>query len=384
LISVVGVKLSTEQISAYTPSRLFTYDTSTRWLSDMSDAGMESDEEIPNAVESIEAQKPATFEGRLQLKDFMYSAAQQPIRRSPRFAAASESPSSSSAAPVTISPSPKRRRKPETPSSSSSSPQKKKKRTRPSSGYAPPSTYAHLPGLPDVVAPNLLVFFIGLNPGIETARKGHAYAHPSNLFWKLLYSSGITPVPCRAEEDRQMPERYSLGSTNIVARPSRNGAELSKQEMDDGVSLLEEKARKWRPESMCVVGKSIWESIWRVRHGSPVGKAFKYGWQDESENMGIIEGEWAGAKVFVATSTSGLAASMSPAEKQAVWNQLGSWVKMRRAEREAQKEKEDEEEKEAQEERETGEERETEGENALDSLLFDMHWSLRVRIELAF
>ncbi|KAH8129809.1 uracil-DNA glycosylase-like protein [Trichoderma asperelloides] len=300
----------------------------------MGDSNLEPKAEVSNAGET------ATFEGRLQLKDFMYSAPQQPIRRSPRFAAASESPSSSSVASVTNPPpSSKRRRQTETPDSASSSPQKKQ-RNRPKSGYAPPSTYAHLPELPDAVAPNLLVFFIGLNPGIETARKGHAYAHPSNLFWKLLYSSGVTPVPCRADEDRQMPERYSLGLTNIVARPSRNGAELSKQEMDDGVSILEDKARKWRPESMCVVGKSIWESIWRVRHGSPVGKAFKYGWQDESENMGVIKGEWAGAKVFVATSTSGLAASMSPAEKQAVWNQLGSWVKTRRAEREVEEEKE--------------------------------------------
>ncbi|UKZ65316.1 uncharacterized protein TrAtP1_006509 [Trichoderma atroviride] len=310
----------------------------------MSRSAMEPKAEIPNAGQSVDAPTPATFEGRLQLKNFMYSAPQQPIRRSPRFAAASESPSPSSSSATTVRnpPSSKRRRQTQTPDDSSSSSPQKKKRNRQKSGYAPPSTYAHLPELPDAVAPNLLVFFIGLNPGIETARTGHAYAHPSNLFWKLLFSSGVTPVPCRADEDRQMPERFSLGLTNIVARPSRNGAELSKQEMDDGVALLEDKARKWRPESMCVVGKSIWESIWRVRHGSPVGKAFKYGWQDESENMGIIKGEWAGAKVFVATSTSGLAASMSPAEKQAVWNQLGSWVKTRRAEREAEKEEESE------------------------------------------
>ncbi|KAL7939608.1 DNA glycosylase [Trichoderma chlorosporum] len=309
---------------------------------------MEPGEKLPNTVEGVESGKPATFEGRIELKSFIYS--QQPIRRSPRFAAASESPSSSATsvtAPSPPSSSPKKRRPSATPSSSSSSPQKKK-RARPSAGYAPPSTYAHLPELPDAVAPNLLVFFIGLNPGVETARSGHAYAHPSNLFWKLLFSSGVTPRPCRAQEDRQMPELYSLGLTNIVARPSRNGAELSKQEMDDGVALLEEKARRWRPESMCVVGKSIWESIWRVRHGSPVGKAFKYGWQDESENMGVIEGEWAGARVFVATTTSGLAASMSLAEKQAIWNQLGSWVKQRRAEREAQKEEDLEEKEELQ------------------------------------
>ncbi|RFU75330.1 mismatch-specific thymine-dna glycosylate [Trichoderma arundinaceum] len=309
---------------------------------------MEPGEEIPNTGENADSRKPATFQGRLQLKDFVYSV-QQPLRRSPRFPGGSESPSSSSAVSVTArSPSSsssasKKRRQPTESGSSPWSPQKKKR----SSGYAPPSTYAHLPLLPDAVGPNLLVFFIGLNPGIETARKGHAYAHPSNLFWKLLYSSGVTPRPCRADEDRQMPELYSLGLTNIVARPSRNGAELSKQEMDDGVALLEEKARQWRPESMCVVGKSIWESIWRVRHGSPVGKAFKYGWQDKSENMGVIKGEWAGAKVFVATSTSGLAASMSLAEKQAVWDQLGSWVKARRAEREAEKEGEAQKEEEA-------------------------------------
>ena len=136
-----------------------------------------------------------------------------------------------------------------------------------------------------------------------------------------------------------MPELFSCGNTNIVARPSRNGSELSKQELDDGVEILQEKARKFRPESVCIVGKSIWESIWRVRHGKPVGKAFKYGWQDESENFGIIDGEWAGAKVFVASSTSGLAATLSPAQKQEIWGQLGSWVKMRRAEREAEAEK---------------------------------------------
>lgn len=131
-----------------------------------------------------------------------------------------------------------------------------------------------------------------------------------------------------------MPELFSLGLTNIVSRPSRNGSELSKAEMDAGVSALEAKAREFRPEVICVVGKSIWESIWRVRHaGRAVGKNFKYGWQDDSERMGAIDGVWAGSRVFVATSTSGLAASMSPQEKQDVWRQLGEWVESRRSER---------------------------------------------------
>ncbi|KAJ6442941.1 mismatch-specific thymine-DNA glycosylate [Purpureocillium lavendulum] len=303
-------------------------------------------QEVPGSSE------PATFKGRLQLDSFKYNAPEpQLLRRSPRHSASSSavatpSPGPSPSRRARSTSSRKRSRSPPSQDSPSRSPSKEArsrsrsasgKRKRPSAGYAPPSTYAHLPHLPDAILPNLIVLFVGLNPGIQTARTGHAYAHPSNLFWKLLFSSGITPRPCRAEEDREMPALYALGNTNIVSRPSRNGSELSKQEMDEGVALLEEKARKWRPECMCIVGKSIWESIWRVRHGGKaVGKAFKYGWQDESENMGVIEGEWAGAKVFVASSTSGLAATLSPAEKQRIWNELGSWVKTRRAERDSE------------------------------------------------
>ena len=280
--------------------------------------------------------QPATFKGRLQMSDFMFKSTDptvkgetSPIRRSPRF-----KPSTSSA-PVTstqVTVTKKTKRRNTEDNENDVTP--KKKRARPSSGYAPPSTYAHLPGLPDAITDNLLVLFIGLNPGIQTARTGHAYAHPSNLFWKLLYSSGLTPRLCSPTEDRQLPEMYSMGFTNIVARPSRNGSELSKQEMDEGVEILHEKCRKYRPETVCVVGKSIWESIWRVRHGKPVGRTFKYGWQDESENMGVIEGEWEGSKVFVSSSTSGLAATLSPAEKERIWAEIGSWAKKRRAERE--------------------------------------------------
>jgi TDG/mug DNA glycosylase family protein len=149
-----------------------------------------------------------------------------------------------------------------------------------------------------------------------------------------------------------MPALYSLGLTNIVSRPSRNGAELSRDEMDAGVAVLEEKARRWRPEALCVVGKSIWESIWRVRHRRGITKAeFRYGWQDESENMGVVGAEgqpeaereegvdygdggaWKGARVFVGTSTSGLAATLKLEEKERIWRQLGAWVEERRAER---------------------------------------------------
>ncbi|KAI8965385.1 DNA glycosylase [Daldinia sp. FL1419] len=295
-----------------------------------------------------------SFEGRLQLKNFMFKGPKQsspstPPRRSQRLLTPQSAASSQHSSSVPLEAPPKSRKRKTQPGASdadgssrkntplaSASPSPKKRSRAPSS-YAPPSTYAHLPLLPDAIAPNLLILFIGLNPGLQTARVGHAYAHPSNLFWKLLYSSGITPERCHAHEDQTMPARYSLGHTNIVARPSRNGAELSKAEMDEGVAILEDKCRRWRPEVACITGKSIWESVFRVRHGRALTKGeFQYGWQQE--RMGVIDGKdgkepWEGTRVFVATSTSGLAASLRPEEKERIWKILGDWCVKRRKER---------------------------------------------------
>ncbi|OAG00764.1 DNA glycosylase [Paraphaeosphaeria sporulosa] len=207
---------------------------------------------------------------------------------------------------------------------------------RKSSGYAPSSKYAHLSPLVDILEPNLICCFVGTNPGVQTATAGHAYAHPSNHFWKLLHSSGLTDRRLPPTADRSLPARYCMGNTNIVSRPSKNAAELSKEEMVAGAGDLEAKFREFRPEAVCIVGKGIWEAIWKYKMGRAIRKEeFRYGWQDEEMNMGKVDGkeDWGGSKVFVTTSTSGLAANLKPAEKEAIWKPFGEWVQKRREER---------------------------------------------------
>lgn len=207
------------------------------------------------------------------------------------------------------------------------------KRHRPSSRYAPPATYAHLPCLNDTLAPDLICIFVGTNPGIRTATAGHAYAHPSNSFWKQLHSSGCTDVRLRPEQDVDLPRLYAMGNTNIVSRPSRDAGELSKVETAAGTPVLEAKIRALKPEAVCIVGKGIWEAVWRWRHGRAFRKGeFEWGWQHDAERMGKDE-EWEGARVFVTSSTSGLSASLKPPEKEAIWKPFGEWVKGRRRER---------------------------------------------------
>lgn len=129
--------------------------------------------------------------------------------------------------------------------------------------------------------------------------------------------------------------------------------------MVDGAGVLDEKIRKWEPEVVCLVGKSIWEAVWKWKHGRGIKKGeFRYGFQDDGEKMGRKKksgglfggkkteedgggysggstGRWDGAKVFVATSTSGLAATLSLREKEEIWAELGRWVNERREERKA-------------------------------------------------
>jgi mismatch-specific thymine-DNA glycosylase len=225
-----------------------------------------------------------------------------------------------------------------------STPSPRPKKKRKASKYADPSKYAHLSPLVDILEPNLICVFVGTNPGVQTAAAGHAYAHPSNLFWKLLHSSGLTDRRLKPEEDRSLPAVYCMGNTNIVERPSKDAAELSKEETAAGTAKLDAKFLEYKPEAVCIVGKGIWEAIWRYRYGKNMSKQdFKYGWQDEKHNMGMAKDDeaeldasgnvWKGSKVFVTTSTSGLAASLKPAEKEAIWKPFGEWVQKRRIER---------------------------------------------------
>ncbi|KAH8151948.1 uncharacterized protein LAJ45_03941 [Morchella importuna] len=203
-------------------------------------------------------------------------------------------------------------------------PKKKKKRRAPSV-YAPPSTYAHLSPIPDALAPNLIVIFIGINPGLTSATTGHAFAAPSNLFYRLLHSSGCTPdrrvAPC---EDQELPARYGLGHTNLVGRPSRDAGELSRAEMVASVAGLREKVGRWGPEAVCFVGKVVWETVVKEKTGRGVGKGWEWGWQEGE----AVEG-W-GCRVFVVPSTSGLVAGYSWEFKRELWTVLGDWVQERR------------------------------------------------------
>ena len=107
-----------------------------------------------------------------------------------------------------------------------------------------------VPGLPDLIAHDLDILFVGINPGLKSAQVGHYYAGPGNLFWKCLYESGLTPVQLRPDEDLRVLE-WGMGITDCVKRPSRGAADVRSLEFLDGAPLLEDKVARYTPAIVC-------------------------------------------------------------------------------------------------------------------------------------
>src|SRR4051812_17084980 len=108
-------------------------------------------------------------------------------------------------------------------------------------------------GLPDLIAPGLEILFVGINPGLKSARVGHYYAGPGNLFWRCLFESGLTPVRLVPAEDRRLLE-FGIGITDCVARPSRSAAEVTPAEFSAGAPRLAEKVARFQPRIVCFNG----------------------------------------------------------------------------------------------------------------------------------
>lgn len=147
------------------------------------------------------------------------------------------------------------------------------------------------PGKPlrDVLAPNLDVLFVGINPSLLSAARGHHFARPGNRFWPALHLAGLTPRRMTPDEDAELP-RYGLGVTNLVDRPTRTAAELSPAELRDGAAALAELVAAWRPRVVAVLGITAWRLAF-ARPKAVLGR--------QPERVG-------GAETWVAPNPSGL------------------------------------------------------------------------------
>ena len=107
--------------------------------------------------------------------------------------------------------------------------------------------------IPDVLADQLSVVFVGINPGLYSGAVGHHFARPGNRFWKALHASGFTDHEWSPFDDQDL-STLGLGITNLVDRTTASAAELTAEELRTGRGTLEAKIARFQPDVVAILG----------------------------------------------------------------------------------------------------------------------------------
>jgi TDG/mug DNA glycosylase family protein len=146
--------------------------------------------------------------------------------------------------------------------------------------------------VPDLVACDLRVVLVGINPSLWSGAVGYHFASPSNRLWPTLHQAGFTARRLHPSETDAIL-RSGLGVTNLVDRATARADELTKDELRAGTARVAGVAHRFRPRWMAFLGLSAY----RIAFGRP-----KAGVGPQQETIG-------GSRVWLLPNPSGLNAS---------------------------------------------------------------------------
>ena len=115
--------------------------------------------------------------------------------------------------------------------------------------------------LPDLLRPGLEIVFVGINPSLLSAQRGHYFARSTNRFWPC-FSRSILSLKARQalgvetlkpEHDRALLD-HGFGFTDLVKRPTARADQLDPSELAAGVAQLMAKLERERPRIACFHG----------------------------------------------------------------------------------------------------------------------------------
>jgi TDG/mug DNA glycosylase family protein len=160
-----------------------------------------------------------------------------------------------------------------------------------------------MPRLRPRLCPRPRILFVGINPSLRSAAVGHHFAGPGNPFWRLLHAAGLVPEALTYADDARLVE-WRLALTNIVARPTREAAELAPAEFARGRVALARLIARLRPEVVAFVGTTVYRAFF--------GPGASGGAGPRPERIG-------GARVFVVPNPSGRNAVYPGFADKLVW-----------------------------------------------------------------
>src|SRR5689334_11195615 len=156
--------------------------------------------------------------------------------------------------------------------------------------------------VPDVLAPDLRIVFVGINPGRVSAAAGAHFANPRNDFWRLLHAARLTSCLYSPQEQCALLEE-GIGVTNAAYRTTPGSGALRRADFANSAERLEGIARDLRPKWLAFVGK----------------EAYRGAFGDRPE-LGLQERTLGDSQLFVLPSTS-------PANAAVPWDERRRWFR---------------------------------------------------------
>ena len=156
--------------------------------------------------------------------------------------------------------------------------------------------------VPDVLAADLRLLLVGINPGRASAAAASHFANPRNDFWRLLHASGLTPRELGPGEQLDLLA-LGIGITNAALRTTPGSGDLRAADFADASSRLERIAVELRPAVIAFVGKEAYRGAFRER-----------------PDLGVQVRTLADARLFVLPSTS-------PANAAVPWTERLHWFR---------------------------------------------------------
>jgi TDG/mug DNA glycosylase family protein len=149
--------------------------------------------------------------------------------------------------------------------------------------------------LPDLLAPDLRLLIVGINPGLHTAAVQAHFSRPGNRFYPALYRAGIVDRLIDASngyllDDLEHLKARGVGITNLVPSASARADELSTEELIAGGRALSARVERLSPRVVAILGVTAYRTAF-ARPKAIVGR--------QSEALG-------GAELWVVPNPSGL------------------------------------------------------------------------------
>ena len=157
--------------------------------------------------------------------------------------------------------------------------------------------------LHDILKKNLKILFVGMSPGIRSSTIGHYFAGYSNVFWKLLYESGLTHKQLKTEEDYKILQ-YRYGLTDIVKTPTRSVSDIKLHYTVKSTRRLNRTMSLFKPKIVAFVGKTAFRVYSQNWYND-----LEYGFQYRHHNV----------RIYLVPSTSGQSYADTKYDEKLEW-----------------------------------------------------------------